>query len=173
MKVQASQAEKNRVAQAPAQALMAAASTAGVGLPGVAGKTATELLASAISIANALGSAAAMPLLAPGTTSPGPLRIVVGNVHPLVSENDLREVLEPFGKLDDLQLVRGVEHTGQASLAYVTFRRGDEGARVLAHLEDLELAGRRLKVVSESDRVQAASQGRSLDLDDFERRGIY
>eukprot|EP00343_Euplotes_focardii_P007563 CAMPEP_0205819980 /NCGR_PEP_ID=MMETSP0206-20130828/2530_1 /ASSEMBLY_ACC=CAM_ASM_000279 /TAXON_ID=36767 /ORGANISM="Euplotes focardii, Strain TN1" /LENGTH=352 /DNA_ID=CAMNT_0053114213 /DNA_START=130 /DNA_END=1188 /DNA_ORIENTATION=- len=83
------------------------------------------------------------------------MRLYVGQLHPNVTEADLRPVFEAFGPVDfvDLKLDPG---TGESKgFAFVQYKHSAEAKTALQALDGLELAGRRIKVGA----VDASTEG--------------
>lgn len=74
-----------------------------------------------------------------------PMRLYVGSLHPDVTEDDLRPLFEAFGPLDGLTLAKEVSGTSKG-FAYVTFKKETDAKQALSSLDNLELAGRPIKV---------------------------
>jgi RNA-binding protein 39 len=114
--VQMSHAEKNRLAAMQAAAA-AAAREAGGGTPGAA-----------------------------SGFIPGAAKLYVGSLHYNISEDMLRAIFEPFGKLLDVSIVKD-QKTGQSQgFAFLTFRNAEDASVALVQMNGFPLAGRPLKV---------------------------
>lgn len=75
----------------------------------------------------------------------GPLKLQVTNLRPDISEADLRQIFEPFGAIDFLQLVR--DATGKSvGYGYVTFKLTQDGMRAMQHWNGKVLADSVLSV---------------------------
>ena len=107
IQVQASQAEKNRVAQ-PASVLASL---------GPAGKS-------------------------------GPLKLYVGSLHCNITEEMLKGIFEPFGKIDDLKIMKDPSTGKSLGYGFVTYRVAEDAKKALEQLNGFELANRPMKVNS-------------------------
>lgn len=74
-----------------------------------------------------------------------PMRLYVGSLHPDVGENDLRPLFEAFGPIESLALAKEPDGASKG-FAYVTFRKEADAKQALSSLDELELAGRPIKV---------------------------
>ncbi len=84
--------------------------------------------------------------LPPGVPRPFPTRIYVGNVHELIQEEELRTILEAFGKLKHCNLVPDYNTRQHKGYAYVEFEDASSAVSSVQALHGFELAGRHLKV---------------------------
>ena len=170
--VQASMAERNRVAQAAknvaaASALMGggggaaamgtvanigtAAAAPAIGAMPYALPPATDpaMAAAAASAAAAAAAAvaAAPPALPPA--APAPLtRLIVSELHPNIGEADVTDVFSPFGALESVTMPTGAEAAagGGVGVAHVTFKSATDAATARDAMHGLELAERRIQV---------------------------
>ncbi|KAF7281368.1 hypothetical protein GWI33_004851 [Rhynchophorus ferrugineus] len=119
---------------------------------------------------NRLGNA--MPNLLPkGMT--GPMRLYVGSLHFNITEDMLRGIFEPFGKIDNIQLIMDPETGRSKGYGFITFHNCDDAKKALEQLNGFELAGRPMKVGNVTERIDLQSQGPSLlDSDELDRSGI-
>jgi RNA-binding protein 39 len=74
-----------------------------------------------------------------------PMRLSVSNLHPDVGEEDLRPLFEAFGALENLTLAKEVDGKSKC-FAYVTFKKEVEAKSALQNLDNLDLAGREIRV---------------------------
>lgn len=119
---------------------------------------------------NRLGNA--MPNLLPkGMT--GPMRLYVGSLHFNITEEMLRGIFEPFGKIDNIQLIMDPETGRSKGYGFITYHNCDDAKKALEQLNGFELAGRPMKVGNVTERIDLQSQGPSLlDSDELDRSGI-
>jgi len=80
------------------------------------------------------------------SASLGPTRLYVGSLHLNITEQDLREVFEPFGELEFVNLHTDPETGRSKGFAFVQYRNPEAAKKALQHCNGLELAGRQLKV---------------------------
>nr|XP_023014101.1 RNA-binding protein 39 [Leptinotarsa decemlineata] len=113
-----------------------------------------------------------MPNLMPkGMT--GPMRLYVGSLHFNITEEMLRGIFEPFGKIDSIQLIQDPETGRSKGYGFITFHNCDDAKKALEQLNGFELAGRPMKVGNVTERLDLQQQGPSiLDSDELDRSGI-
>lgn len=108
-----------------------------------------------------------------GPYSGGARRLYVGNLHFNITEDQLRQVFEPFGAVELVQLPTDPE-TGQCKgFGFVQFTKLED-ARAAQNLNgQLEIAGRIIKVSAVSDQVGMQEFGaNAADFDDDDGGGI-
>lgn len=102
----------------------------------------------------------------------GPMRLYVGSLHFNITEEMLRGIFEPFGKIDDIKLIRDHETNRSQGYGFITFHDSEDAKKALEQLNGFELAGRPMKVGHVTER-QGEIQGASmLDSDEMDRAGI-
>ncbi|CAH0557535.1 unnamed protein product [Brassicogethes aeneus] len=113
-----------------------------------------------------------MPNLMPkGMT--GPMRLYVGSLHFNITEEMLRGIFEPFGKIDNIQLIMDPETGRSKGYGFITYHSCDDAKKALEQLNGFELAGRPMKVGNVTERLDLQTQGPSLlDSDELDRSGI-
>uniref|UniRef100_A0A9J2P011 RRM domain-containing protein n=1 Tax=Ascaris lumbricoides TaxID=6252 RepID=A0A9J2P011_ASCLU len=105
------------------------------------------------------------------TNTTGPLKLYIGQLHTSITEDMLRRIFEPFGKIDTLEIATDLSGVSKG-YAYVTFRHADDAKRAMEQMNGFELAGRPMKVGTvDGDEVPSQPQ-RTLDTDEADRRGI-
>ncbi|XP_035829313.1 RNA-binding protein 39 isoform X2 [Aplysia californica] len=113
---------------------------------------------------------------APQKASEGPLRLYVGSLHFNITEDMLRGIFEPFGKIIDIKIMRDHETQRSLGFGFISFANADDAKKALDQLNGFELAGRPMKVghVTErsSENGQGGGQGGQLDTDEMDRAGI-
>lgn len=121
---------------------------------------------------NRLSMAPAM-MAAKGPATLGPMRLYVGSLHFNITEDMLKGIFEPFGKIDDIKLIRDHETSRSQGYGFITFRNADDAKKALEQLNGFELAGRPMKVGHVTERTGAEGGGSSaLDTDEMDRAGI-
>ncbi|XP_025114772.1 RNA-binding protein 39-like isoform X1 [Pomacea canaliculata] len=121
---------------------------------------------------NRLSSAPAL-MHSKGPTSSGPMRLYVGSLHFNITEDMLKGIFEPFGKIDDIKLIRDHETGRSQGYGFITFHNTDDAKKALEQLNGFELAGRPMKVGHVTERTGAEGGGSSaLDTDEMDRAGI-
>lgn len=119
---------------------------------------------------NRLGNA--MPNLMPKGMI-GPMRLYVGSLHFNITEDMLRGIFEPFGKIENIQLIMDPETGRSKGYGFITFYNCDDAKKALEQLNGFEIAGRPMKVGNVTERIDLQSQGPSLlDSDELDRSGI-
>lgn len=122
----------------------------------------------------------------------GPMRLYVGSLHFNITEDMLRGIFEPFGKIDNIQLIMDPETGRSKGYGFITvsvlkiisflnlmfyvifqFHNCDDAKKALEQLNGFELAGRPMKVGNVTERLDLQQQGPSiLDSDELDRSGI-
>ncbi|XP_069797117.1 probable RNA-binding protein 23 isoform X4 [Narcine bancroftii] len=96
---------------------------------------------------------------------PCPHRLYVGSLHAHVTQDMLRAIFQPFGKIHSLQLIKNPDTGISKGYGFVTFAELHCARRALEQLQGFELAGRALKLGPVSDRTV-------LDTEETEQSGI-
>ncbi|KAA0183314.1 hypothetical protein HAZT_HAZT010925 [Hyalella azteca] len=102
----------------------------------------------------------------------GPMRLYVGSLHFNITEEMLRGIFEPFGKIDVIQLIMDSETGRSKGYGFVTFHNSEDAKKALEQLNGFELAGRPMKVNHVTDRNDNSQGSSLLDLDEKERTGV-
>ncbi|KAF2816056.1 splicing factor, CC1-like protein [Mytilinidion resinicola] len=99
---------------------------------------------------------------APSAASGVPFhRLYVGNVHFSITEMDLKNVFEPFGELEFVQLQK--EETGRSrGYGFVQFRDPAQAKEALEKMNGFELAGRPIRVGLGNDKFTPESTANLL-----------
>ncbi|KAK0155093.1 RNA-binding protein 39 [Merluccius polli] len=118
--------------------------------------------------------------------SAGPMRLYVGSLHFNITEDMLRGIFEPFGRIEGIQLMMDSE-TGRSKgygfisvmskitvMMHVSVKFADAecAKKALEQLNGFELAGRPMKVGHVTERTDASTASSFLDNDELERTGI-
>lgn len=102
----------------------------------------------------------------------GPMRLYVGSLHFNITEDMLRGIFEPFGKIDECKLIMNHETGRSQGYGFISFHNSEDAKKALEQLNGFELAGRPMKVGHVTER-SADNQGSSvLDTDELDRAGI-
>ncbi|CAN1307717.1 RNA-binding protein 39 [Linum perenne] len=105
-----------------------------------------------------------------GPYSGGARRLYVGNLHFNITEDQLRQVFEPFGAVELVQLP--LDETGQCKgFGFVQFARLEDARNALNLNGQVEIAGRPIKVSSVTDQP-GQEGGTTGDFDDDEGGGL-
>ncbi|XP_077983494.1 RNA-binding protein 39-like [Glandiceps talaboti] len=102
----------------------------------------------------------------------GPMRLYVGSLHFNITEEMLRGIFEPFGKIDNIQLMKDNETGRSKGYGFITFHDAEDAKKALEQLNGFELAGRPMKVGHVTERSDAVTDASFLDSDELERSGI-
>lgn len=101
-------------------------------------------------------------------------RLYVGNLHVHITEEDLRSVMQPFGEIEMVSLVRDEVGTSKG-FAFVTFKSPEDAATALQKIGGLglELMGKAIKVAYPQSDVEPTApgqgpQGQAWKLDEDE-----
>ncbi|GFR69148.1 RNA-binding protein 39 [Elysia marginata] len=111
----------------------------------------------------------------PQKTADGPLRLYVGSLHFNITEDMLRGIFEPFGKIIDIKIMRDHETQRSLGFGFISFANSDDAKKALEQLNGFELAGRPMKVghvTERNENGQGSNQGGQLDTDEMDRAGI-
>uniref|UniRef100_UPI0037E91296 RNA-binding protein 39-like isoform X2 n=1 Tax=Semicossyphus pulcher TaxID=241346 RepID=UPI0037E91296 len=115
-------------------------------------------------------AAAAANNLQKGST--GPMRLYVGSLHFNITEEMLRGIFEPFGRIESIQLMMDSETGRSKGYGFITFSDAECAQKALEQLNGFELAGRPMKVGHVTERTDASTASSFLDSDELERTGI-
>lgn len=102
----------------------------------------------------------------------GPMRLYVGSLHFNITEDMLRGIFEPFGKIEGIQLMMDSETGRSKGYGFISFADAECAKKALDQLNGFELAGRPMKVGHVTERSDASSASSFLDSDELERTGI-
>ncbi|KAA1471528.1 splicing factor, CC1-like protein [Dentipellis sp. KUC8613] len=85
--------------------------------------------------------------LPPGVSAPhGAMQLYVGSLHFNLTESDIKQVFEPFGELEFVDLHRDPMTGRSKGYAFVQYKRPEDARMALEQMEGFELAGRTLRV---------------------------
>ncbi|KAM5536237.1 hypothetical protein V8D89_010136 [Ganoderma adspersum] len=103
--------------------------------------------------------------LPPGVSAPhGGMQLYVGSLHFNLSESDIKQVFEPFGELEFVDLHRDPMTGRSKGYAFVQYKRAEDAKMALEQMEGFELAGRTLRVNTVHEKGSARyTQQDSLD----------
>ncbi|XP_050360825.1 RNA-binding protein 39 [Nymphalis io] len=111
-----------------------------------------------------------LPNLAPKTSN-GPTRLYVGSLHFNITEDMLRGIFEPFGKIDHIQLMTDPDTGKSKGYGFLTFHHAADAKKAMEQLNGFELAGRPMKVGNVTERTDGGSSTR-FDADELDRAGV-
>ncbi|KAM9785871.1 LOW QUALITY PROTEIN: RNA-binding protein 39b [Neosynchiropus ocellatus] len=115
-------------------------------------------------------AAAAANNLQKGST--GPMRLYVGSLHFNITEEMLRGIFEPFGRIEGIQLMMDSETGRSKGYGFISFSDSECAKKALEQLNGFELAGRPMKVGHVTERSDSSTASSFLDNDELERTGI-
>ncbi|KDQ16749.1 hypothetical protein BOTBODRAFT_106812 [Botryobasidium botryosum FD-172 SS1] len=103
--------------------------------------------------------------LPPGVSAPAhaPMQLYVGSLHFNLTESDIKQVFEPFGELEFVDLHRDPQTGRSKGYAFVQYKKAEDAKMALEQMEGFELAGRTLKVNTVHEKGIARTQVESLD----------
>uniref|UniRef100_A0A3Q3WY11 RRM domain-containing protein n=1 Tax=Mola mola TaxID=94237 RepID=A0A3Q3WY11_MOLML len=102
----------------------------------------------------------------------GPMRLYVGSLHFNITEEMLRGIFEPFGRIESIQLMTDGDTGHSKGYGFITFADGECAKKALEQLNGFELAGRPMKVGHVTERIDASAASSFLDNDELDRSGI-
>eukprot|EP00268_Persea_americana_P039450 TRINITY_DN3903_c0_g1_i2.p1 TRINITY_DN3903_c0_g1~~TRINITY_DN3903_c0_g1_i2.p1 ORF type:complete len:355 (-),score=96.46 TRINITY_DN3903_c0_g1_i2:618-1682(-) len=107
-----------------------------------------------------------------GPYSGGARRLYIGNLHSNMTEDQLRQVFEPFGTVELVQLPP--DDTGHCKgFGFVQFARLEDARAALSLDGQIDIAGRTIKVSAVSDQAGMQDVGANAgDFDDDDGRGL-
>uniref|UniRef100_A0A0K8T8Z7 RRM domain-containing protein n=2 Tax=Lygus hesperus TaxID=30085 RepID=A0A0K8T8Z7_LYGHE len=113
-----------------------------------------------------------MPNLIP-RGMPGPMKLYIGSLHFNITEDMLRGIFEPFGKIDTVQLMTDPETGRSKGYGFITFHHAEDAKRALEQLNGFELAGRPMRVGTVTERMDVGHNfANQIDTDELDRSGI-
>ncbi|KAL1929851.1 hypothetical protein VTP01DRAFT_1005 [Rhizomucor pusillus] len=95
--------------------------------------------------------------------------LYVGSIHFSLTEDDLRQIFEPFGPLEYVNLHKDPETGRSKGYAFIQFKHAADGKQALEKMNGFDLAGRPLKVGLVTEK---SSSGHYGSLDDDETAGL-
>jgi len=106
--------------------------------------------------------------LPPGVSAPhgGAMQLYVGSLHFNLTESDIKQVFEPFGELEFVDLHKDPMTGRSKGYAFVQYKRGEDAKMALEQMDGFELAGRTLRVNTVHEKGTAARYTQSDSLDD-------
>ncbi|KAM4587579.1 RNA-binding protein 39-like [Odontesthes bonariensis] len=104
--------------------------------------------------------------------SAGPMRLYVGSLHFNITEEMLRGIFEPFGRIESIQLMMDSDSGRSKGYGFITFADAECAKKALEQLNGFELAGQPMKVGHVTERTDPSMASSFLDNDELERTGI-
>ncbi|GAB1525925.1 RNA recognition motif protein [Rhizoctonia solani] len=111
--------------------------------------------------------------LPPGVSHPhaGSMQLYVGSLHFNLTESDIRQVFEPFGELDFVDLHRDPATGKSKGYCFIQYKRPEDARMALEQMEGFELAGRQLRVNTVHDKGQGTVRISTAPQDSLEDTG--
>jgi RNA-binding protein 39 len=100
----------------------------------------------------------------------GPMRLYVGSLHFNITEEMLKSIFEPFGKIEHMQLMIDAETGRSKGYGFITFRNSEDAKKAMEQLNGFELAGRPMKINHVTEHF--TGNHTYLDSDEMDRAGI-
>lgn len=89
--------------------------------------------------------------------SGGPTRLCVGSLHFNITEDMLRGIFEPFGKIENIVLMKDSDTGRSKGYGFITFSDAECARRALEQLNGFELAGRPMRVGHVTERSDGST----------------
>ncbi|CAK8697120.1 RNA-binding protein 39-like [Clavelina lepadiformis] len=108
----------------------------------------------------------------------GPTKLYVGGLHENITEDMLKGIFSPFGRIEQVQIIKDADTSVSKGYAFITFAEADNAKRALDQLNGFEIAGKAIKLntvghTTDFNAFAALANGPSfLDNDAVERAGI-
>lgn len=79
------------------------------------------------------------------SSASGPLKLCVNNLHPSISSDMLKDLFEPFGRVERCYVEE--YETGQSKgIGYVQYRNAEDAKKALEQLNNCDLAGKNIRI---------------------------
>lgn len=92
---------------------------------------------------NRVGMAYSDPMIRP---EKGPMKLYIGSLHFNITEDMLKGIFEPFGRIQTIQLVKDPETDRSKGYGFIIYNEAEDAKKAMEHLNGFELAGRPMKV---------------------------
>merc|ERR1719383_560382 len=76
----------------------------------------------------------------------GPMKLYIGSLHFNITEDMLRGIFEPFGRIQTIQLVKDPDTDRSKGYGFIIYNEAEDAKKAMEHLNGFELAGRPMKV---------------------------
>ncbi|ORZ18826.1 hypothetical protein BCR42DRAFT_436152 [Absidia repens] len=93
-------------------------------------------------------------------------RLYVGSVNYTLTDHDLRQVFEPYGPIDFVDLHKDLATGRSKGFAFIQFRNVADAKEALSKMNGFELAGRNLKVGMVTEKSQQPNNGQGNGIND-------
>lgn len=118
---------------------------------------------------NRLASAAAAAMK---SSNSGPMRLYVGSLHYNIDEDMLNTIFSPFGKIDDLKLMKDHQTGRSAGYCFITFHNAEDAKKAMDQMNGYELAGRPMKIGTVTEKSNEETAATVFDIDEMDRYGF-
>jgi RNA-binding protein 39 len=110
-------------------------------------------------------------------TAHGPMKLYIGSLHFNITEEMLRAIFEPFGKIDEVLIMRDPDTGRSKGFGFLSYAEGEDAKRAMEQLNGFEIAGRAMKVGTVTDKSDyqaytGANQQSFLDSEEMDRTGV-
>jgi len=95
----------------------------------------------------------------------GPMKLYIGSLHFNITEDMLKGIFEPFGRIHSIQLMKDADTDRSKGYGFITYSEGEDAKKAMEHLNGFELAGRAMKVGHVTEQTMGGGGG-YLDQDD-------
>jgi len=108
----------------------------------------------------------------------GPTKLYVGSLHENITEDMLKGIFSPFGRIDQVQIIKDQDTGISKGYAFITFNEAECAKRALDQLNGFEIAGKPIKLSTVGNAMDLtalsafAGAPSFLDNDAVERAGI-
>jgi len=92
---------------------------------------------------NRVGMSYSDPMVRP---EKGPMKLYIGSLHFNITEDMLRGIFEPFGRIQTLSLVKDPDTDRSKGYGFIIYNEAEDAKKAMEHLNGFELAGRPMKV---------------------------
>jgi len=111
---------------------------------------------------NRVGMSYSDPMVRP---EKGPMKLYIGSLHFNITEDMLRGIFEPFGRIQTIQLVKDPDTDRSKGYGFIIYNEAEDAKKAMEHLNGFELAGRPMKVGHVTDAGVPVGPG-YIDQDD-------
>jgi len=92
---------------------------------------------------NRVGMSYSDPMIRP---EKGPMKLYIGSLHFNITEDMLRSIFEPFGRIQTISLVKDPDTDRSKGYGFIIYNEAEDAKKAIEHLNGFELAGRPMKV---------------------------
>jgi len=99
------------------------------------------------------------------------MQLYVGSLHFNLTESDIKQVFEPFGELDFVDLHKDPATGRSKGYAFVQYKRAEDAKMALEQMDGFELAGRQLRVNTVHEKGSTRIIGGGIQQDSLDEGG--